>query len=117
MATNTNVDYNAEKGGYYKVLVGLLLLTTITFVQPTLFSEGTFAVQMFIGLVKAWLILMYYMHLKGEKLIGYTVGFAVILVVYFFLIVIIDVNAFQFGDASHIVTEAQSGVTTTHVAH
>ena len=117
MATNTSVDYNAEKGGYYKVLVGLLVLTAVTFIQPSMFTEGTFAVQMLIGLTKAWLILMYYMHLKGEKLIGYTVMFSVFLVVYFFIIVVIDVNDFQFTDDSHIVKEAQTGVSKTHVAH
>ena len=118
MATNTKVDYKAEKGGYYKVLVGLLVLTAVTFIQPTMFmTESTFAVQLLIGAVKAWLILMYYMHLKGEKLIIGTVLFSVFLVVYFFIIVVIDVNDFQFGEDSHIVKEASTGVSKTHVAH
>jgi caa(3)-type oxidase subunit IV len=118
MATNTSVDYNAEKGGYYKVLVGLLVLTAVTFIQPHMFmAESTFSIQMLIGLAKAWLILMYYMHLKGEKLIGYTVVFSVLLVVYFFIIVIMDVKSFQFGDESHIVNQAQTGVSKTHTAH
>jgi len=118
MATNTSVDYNAEKGGYYKVLVGLLVLTAVTFIQPGMFmTESTFAVQMLIGLAKAWLILMYYMHLKGEKLIGATVMFSVFLVVYFFIIVVIDVKDFQFGEESHIVNQAQTGVSKTHATH
>ena len=118
MDTNTNVDYNAEKGGYYKILVGLLLLTAVTFVQPQYFlTDYTFGAQMLIGLIKAWLILMYYMHLKGEKLIGGTVIFAVFLVVYFFILVILDVEYFQFGNESHVINAAQHGVSATHAKH
>lgn len=108
MVTNTGVDYQKEKGSYYKVLLGLLLLTALTFIQPTMFLENmTFAIQMLIGTVKAWIILMYYMHLKGEKLIGWTVVFAVFIVVFFFAIVIVDVNNFQFADVSHITSPAK----------
>jgi caa(3)-type oxidase subunit IV len=105
--TNT-IDYKAERATYYKVLVGLLLLTAVTFVQPHLFmTHSTFMAQMFIAVVKAWLILMYYMHLKGEKLIGATVIFALFLVSFFFIIVIgIDVPHFQFGAESHITATA-----------
>ncbi len=70
MGTNTKVNYKEEKGLYYKVLIGLLLLTAVTFIQPYVFHAGTFTAQMLIAVVKAWLILMYYMHLKGEKLIA-----------------------------------------------
>ena len=103
MDTNT-VNYQEEKKVYYKVLVGLLLLTTVTFVQPGLFMQGsTFLAQMLIAVVKAWLILIYYMHLKGEKLIGAMVWFALFLVTVFFVIVIgIDVPNFQYGAESHI---------------
>ena len=108
---DTNVDYNAEKGGYYKVLVGLLVLTAVTFIQPGMFlTDYTFGVQLLIGAVKAWIILMYYMHLKGEKLIGATVIFSVALVVFFFIMVILDVGNIQFGDESHIVNAAHHGV-------
>jgi len=101
-------NYKAEKAGYYKVLVGLLVLTAITFIQPSMFlTDYTFGTQMLIGTVKAWIILMYYMHLKGEKLIGWTVIFAVFIVVFFFAIVIIDVNNFQFADVSHITSPAK----------
>jgi len=98
------IDYKAERATYYKVLVGLLLLTAVTFVQPHLFmTHSTFLAQMLIAVVKAWLILMYYMHLKGEKLIGASVIFALFLVTVFFVIVIgIDVPNFQFGAESHI---------------
>ncbi len=106
MDTNTNVNYKAEYAGYWKVLIGLLVLTAVTFIQPSMFlTEHNFAVQLFIGLVKAWMILMYYMHLKGEKLIiGFTL-FSVFLVAFFFLIVITDVNNFQFMDLSHITSQ------------
>jgi len=105
MDTNTTVDYKKEYAGYWKVLVGLLILTAITLVQPGMFlTDYTFATQMLIGAIKAWMILMYYMHLKGEKLIIWMTWFSVFLVAYFFLIVGIDVANFQFGDVSHITS-------------
>ena len=116
MDTN-NIDYAAERAGYYKVLVGLLLLTAVTFIQPHLFmTDSNFMVQMLIGTVKAWMILMYYMHLKGEKLIISTVIFACFLVAFFFIIVMIDVNNFQYGDVSHITSEITSagGTSASH---
>ena len=103
MDTNT-VNYQEEKKVYYKILVGLLLLTAVTFVQPGLFMiHSTFLAQMLIAVVKAYLILIYYMHLKGEKLITAMVWFALFLVTVFFVIVIgIDVPNFQYGAESHI---------------
>jgi len=104
-------NYKTLKAGYYKVLIGLLVLTTVTFVQPHMFLTGhIFATQIFIGLAKAWIILMYYMHLKGEVLIGKTVIFSVALVTFFFLVVVIDVEHFQFKDASYIASHEQSDV-------
>ncbi len=101
--------YEEERLGYYKVLGGLLLLTVVTFIQPTMFlTDATFGVQMLIGTVKAWMIVMYYMHMKGEKLITATVIFALFLVSFFFVIVMIDVNNFQYGDVSHITSEITS---------
>lgn len=108
MANHTTVDYKAEKGGYYKVLFGLLALTALTFIQPSMFlADMTFGIQLLIGAVKAWIILMYYMHLKGETLIGWTVVFAVFITAFFFGIVMIDVNNFQFADVSHITSPAK----------
>ena len=103
MDTKT-VNYQEEKKVYYKVLVGLLLLTAVTFIQPHMFmTESTFLAQMLIAVVKAWLIVIYYMHLKGEKLISAMVWFSLALVTVFFIIVIgIDVSHFQFGAESHI---------------
>ena len=121
MSTNATVDYQAEKGGYYKVLIGLLLLTTVTFIQPSMFlTDATFVVQLLIGLIKAIIILFYYMHLKGETLIGWTVIFAVSVVLFFFSIVIYDVKNFQFVDESHIssaVTSAGSPTAGHHSSH
>jgi len=100
------IDYKKERASYYKVLIGLLLLTAVTFVQPHMFMTGhTFLAQMLIAVVKAWLIVMYYMHLKGEKLIGWSVVFAMFLVTVFFVIVIgIDVPNFQYGAESYITS-------------
>jgi len=118
MSTNVTVDYQAEKGGYYKVLIGLLILTTITFIQPSMFlTDATFVVQLLIGLIKAIIILFYYMHLKGETLIGWTVSFAVFIVLFFFSIVIYDVNNFQYVDESHISSTATSAGSPTAGHH
>ena len=113
MDTNT-IDYARERAGYYKILVGLLLLTAVTFIQPHLFmTESTFAAQMLIAVIKAWLILMFYMHLKGEKLIIWMTGFSLFIVFTFFSIIIgVDVPNFQFKDENHITASS----TAMHVA-
>jgi caa(3)-type oxidase subunit IV len=106
--TNT-IDYKKERLVYYKVLIGLLLLTAVTFIQPHMFmTESTFAAQMIIAVIKAWLIVIYYMHLKGEKLIASMVWFAMLLVAIFFVIVVgFDVANFQF-EAESPITSATS---------
>ena len=111
MDTNT-IDYKKERLGYYKVLVGLLLLTALTFIQPHLFmTESTFVVQMAIAVLKAWLIIMFYMHLKGDSLIGVMGIFSLVIVATFFVIVIgFDVANFQYGAESHITGPASAGV-------
>ncbi|CAA6812725.1 MAG: Unknown protein [uncultured Sulfurovum sp.] len=122
MDTNT-IDYAKERSGYYKILVGLLLLTVVTFVQPHMFmTESTFAAQMIIAVIKGWLILMFYMHLKGEKLIIWMTGFSLFIVFTFFAIVIgVDVQKFQFKDESHITASVtatpEAGHTAAPVAH
>ena len=118
MSTNEKVNYEEEKGGYYKVLIGLLVLTTITFIQPSMFlTESTFGIQLFIGFIKALIILFYYMHLKGETLIGWAVMFSVFIVLFFFSIVIYDVKNFQFVDESHISSPATSAGSPTAGHH
>jgi len=110
------INYQEERKVYYKVLVALLILTAITFIQPHLFMTGsTFLAQMLIAVVKAYLIVMYYMHLKGEKLIIPMVWFAMSLVTVFFIIVIgIDVANFQFGAESHITAAAEHSAGAVH---
>ena len=115
MDTNT-VNYQEEKKIYYKVLVGLLVLTAITFIQPHMFmTHSTFLAQMLIAVVKAWLIVIYYMHLKGEKLIAAMVWFSLALVAVFFIIVIgIDVANFQFGAESFITPQVTNTAAAVH---
>jgi caa(3)-type oxidase subunit IV len=113
MGTNNRIDYQEyqkERLVYYKVIIGLLLLTAVTFVQPYLFMQhSTFLAQMFIAVAKAWLIVMYYMHLKGEKLIGVMVLFSLFLVMVFFIIVIgIDAPSFQYGAESYITAPSSA---------
>jgi caa(3)-type oxidase subunit IV len=109
------IDYKSERVMYYKVLVGLLLLTAVTFVLPYLFEAGAnLPAQMFIAVIKAWLILMFYMHLKGEKLISVMGIFSLAIVLVFFIIVlVVDVANFQFKDESHITApqHTTTGVT------
>lgn len=86
---DTNINYDVEKKSYYKVLIGLLVLTAITFALPLLSDTGAnLSTQMFVAVLKAWLIIMYYMHLKGDKLIGMMGLFSLALVLVFFVIVI-----------------------------
>ena len=105
MANNNTVNYKEERVRYYKILIGLLLLTAVTFIQPHLFHAGTFIAQMGIAVVKAWLIIMYYMHLKGDNLISAMGVFSLALVAVFFIIVMaVDVTNFQFGSESYITS-------------
>lgn len=100
MGTNNT---QAATKSYINILIGLLVLTAITLVQPSMFlTDYTVATQMVIAVIKAWLIVMYYMHLKGEKLIGYLVLGTLAIVAFFFVVVGIDVASFQFQDVSPI---------------
>jgi len=80
---------------YTKILGGLLLLTLLTFIQPSLLHLGpgeTAGVQLFIAVLKVGLIVAYYMHLRSETayLKGYVImAFSILMI--FFLIVGIDV--------------------------
>ncbi|MDQ7085943.1 MAG: cytochrome C oxidase subunit IV family protein [Sulfurovum sp.] len=117
MDTNI-IDYKKERANYYKVLLGLLLLTAVTFIQPHLFmTESTFLAQMLIAVVKAWLIIMFYMHLKGERLITWMAGFSLFIVLTFFSIVIgVDVQKFQYTDENYI-TQPNPVVASATAAH
>ena len=80
---------------YTKIVGGLLLLTLLTFIQPSLFhlSPGkTAGVQMLIAAIKVGLIITYYMHLRSETdyLKGYVIMAFTILMI-FFIAVGIDV--------------------------
>jgi len=102
-------QYEIERKFYYKVLFGLLFMTALTFIQPHIYVAGTFVSQMVIAVVKAWMIIMFYMHLKGDKLIGAMGVFALALVLVFFIIVIaIDVTHFQFGAESYITSASHA---------
>jgi len=98
-------QYEIERKFYYKVLFGLLFMTALTFIQPHIYVAGTFISQMVIAVIKAWMIIMFYMHLKGDKLIGAMGVFSLSLVLVFFIIVIaVDVTNFQFGAESYITS-------------
>ena len=111
--------YKEEQLGYFKVLAGLLLLTALTFIQPHMFMENaTFLIQMLIGTVKAWMILMFYMHLKGEKEIIMFTYFSLFIVLVFFVIVIgVDIANIQYADLNHITSgDTAAAVSETHGA-
>jgi len=81
---------------YTKVLSGLLLLTLLTFVQPSLYHlppGETAVLQLLIAAMKIGLVGAYYMHLRSETayLKGYVLMALVILLI-FFLLVGIDVG-------------------------
>jgi len=116
MGTNITKTYAEERNGYIKILVGLLLLTAVTFIQPHMFlTDMNLGVQMFIGLVKAYLILAYYMHLKGETQIIWFGGFSLFIVLIFFIIVIgFDVANFQYMDESHITQQMDAPAASHH---
>jgi caa(3)-type oxidase subunit IV len=98
-------QYEIERKFYYKVLFGLLFMTALTFIQPHIYVAGTFISQMVIAVIKAWMIIMFYMHLKGDKLIGAMGVFSLALVLVFFIIVIaVDVTNFQYGAESYITS-------------
>jgi caa(3)-type oxidase subunit IV len=76
---------------YTKVLAGLLLLTLLTFVQPSWFpmtTGETAGIQLLIAAMKVALVAAYYMHLRSETeyLKGYVVMALVILMIFFVLV-------------------------------
>lgn len=81
-------------GIYNKVLAGLLILTFIALFQPSILPlalSGTLVIQVFIAVLKAFLITMYFMHLRTETFyLKSFVVMALTILVVFFLIVGID---------------------------
>lgn len=79
---------------YYKIFLMLLALTTLTFLQPFIISESlssTVSIQMFLALIKTFLIVAYYMHLKYESnLFKVIVLLAVVTLSIFFIITATD---------------------------
>lgn len=79
---------------YYKIFLMLLSLTILTFLQPLIISESlysTVSIQMFLALIKTFLIVAYYMHLKYEaKLFKLIVLVAVVTLSIFFIITATD---------------------------
>ena len=79
---------------YNRVLLGLLLLTFITLFQPSVFAltpAATMAVQLIIAVLKALLIVMFYMHLSSEKVyLKWFVVMALVILAVFFVILGID---------------------------
>jgi caa(3)-type oxidase subunit IV len=99
------IQYERERKLYYKILFGLLFMTALTFIQPHIYVAGTFISQMVIAIIKAWMIIMFYMHLKGDNLIGAMGLFSLFLVAVFFIITVaVDVTHFQFGSESYITS-------------
>jgi caa(3)-type oxidase subunit IV len=81
-------------------------------------TESTVAAQLLIAVIKAWLIVMFYMHLKGEKLIGSLVIGTLFIVGFFFVVVIgFDVANFQFADASYIADTNSAAAVDTAAHH
>lgn len=67
---------------YLNVFIALLVLTVLTFLQPSLFGSelsDTVAAQMFIALVKTILIVAYYMHIKYETTLFRVIIFVAII--------------------------------------
>jgi len=79
---------------FIKVFFVLLALTILTFLQPYLMSAelaATVGIQMFISVVKTFIIGAYYMHLKYESAVfKFVVATAVITLAIFFIILSFD---------------------------
>ncbi len=64
---------------YGKVLIGLLVLTALTILAPTLhFTTATVLIALLIASVKGVIVLMYFMHLKTESLLLRSLVFGIL---------------------------------------
>lgn len=89
------VDKSAgNQGMYFKVLLGLIVLTLLTLGQPFVISAdiaGTMTIQLIIAFLKTCLIVGYYMHLKYENIVTISlVSFAVAILVIMFGLTYMD---------------------------
>lgn len=79
---------------YLKIFFALVALTVLTFLQPFLIGNTlstTVSMQMFIAVIKAIIIVAYYMHLKYESTLFKAIVFmAVITLIIFFVITATD---------------------------
>ena len=79
---------------FIKVFFVLLALTILTFLQPFILSVDTaqtVGIQMFISVIKTFIIGAYYMHLKYESAVfKFVVATAVITLAIFFIILSFD---------------------------
>ena len=84
----------SHKGMYFKVLLGLIVLTLLTLGQPFVIPStiaGTMTIQLIIAFLKSFLIVAFYMHLKYESLITIAfVKFAIAILLIMFGLTYID---------------------------
>lgn len=76
---------------YTKVLAVLLLLTLLTFIQPSFLhlSPGkTAGVQLLIAAIKIGILVAYYMHLRSEKAYLKKYVFMVLLLLLIFFVIV-----------------------------
>lgn len=82
------------EGLFIKVFFALIALTILTLLQPYLMHQdlsNTIGIQMFISVIKTFLIGAYYMHLKYEQpLFRWIVLIALITLTIFFVITSFD---------------------------
>lgn len=71
MISNTNENNHTINASIYiKIFVLLIVLTTLTILQPIVFHaelSSTYGIQMVIAFTKVALVVAYYMHIKGSK--------------------------------------------------
>lgn len=90
----TLATHNKNASMYLKIFLALIVLTIVTLLQPYILPaqiHATVSIQMFLALLKTFLIVAYYMHLKYEsRLFKMIVLVAVITLCIFFIITATD---------------------------
>ena len=86
---------NIDSSMYIKVFIAILAVTALTFIQPFVLGETLtqkVSIQMFLAVIKASLIVMYYMHLKYElQILKIFVLFTVLVLLLLFIITATEV--------------------------